>query len=73
MQTYRLGSSALVNTPGIVAWAINGYAFEKDRENIMKIMTEGWSGVPVEAFRKLLSTEVGYSIEDDTVVFSVES
>lgn len=25
MATYRLGSSPAVHTPGIVAWAINGY------------------------------------------------
>lgn len=73
MATYRLGSSGMVHTPGVIAWAINGYAFDADKPKLLKVMTETYSGVPVAAFRKLLSKKVDYEIEGgDTVVFTVE-
>ena len=44
--TYRLASSTLVHTPGLVAWATNGCHFEDDRPQIMKVMTATYPGVP---------------------------
>jgi|GEM_PF-3194682 len=73
MAKYRLGSSGMVHPPGVVAWAINGYAFDADKPKLLKVMTETYSSVPVDAFRKLLSKQVPYQIEGgDTVVFTVE-
>ena len=68
--TYRLGSSGLVFTPGIVAWGINGYHFPEDRENIRRVFTEGWS-IPDEAVDALLSETVPHTVEDDVVSFTV--
>lgn len=67
---YRLGSSELVSAPGIVAWAINGYAFKRDRKNIETVISEGWR-VPVEHARQLLSKAVPYTLDGETVVFEV--
>lgn len=70
MTEYRLGSSPAVHTPGIIAWAINGYAFEKDREQMLKVITSMFQTVPVEAARQLLSKAVPYTVEGETVVFT---
>lgn len=71
MAEYRLGSSTAVYTPGIIAWAINGYAFERDRATMLKVITEAFPGLPVSAARQLLSKAIPYTIEGETVVFSV--
>lgn len=42
MPTYKLGSSALVHAPGLIAWAINGYAFPKDRDTILRVVVDTW-------------------------------
>jgi hypothetical protein len=67
--TYRLGSNSFVSAPGIVAWAINGYAFKRDRENMILVISS-W-GVPREAAKALLSKSVPYTVEGETVVFTV--
>ncbi len=40
MPTYRLGSTPLVHAPGLIEWAINAYAFPRDRAVILRIVTE---------------------------------
>jgi len=72
MTTYRLGSSGFAYAPGVIAWAINGAKFKKDRANMVKIVTKGW-GVPPDAAKALLLGRVPYTIEDEVVVFSVEA
>jgi len=76
MTTYRLGSSAMVHTPGIVAWGINGYHFEDDRESILNVFTSGWPTVPKEAFEFLLSGDGDHytlSADGATVIFEYDS
>lgn len=68
--TYRLQSSPMVYTPGILAWAMNGYYFPEDRPMILKIMTETYAGVPEDRMDALLKGDIPYTIEDETVVFS---
>lgn len=70
MTTYRLGSSPMVHTPGLVAWAINGYHFKDDRPALMKVMRS--YDIPDIAIEALLSAKVPYTVDDDTVVFTVE-
>jgi hypothetical protein len=69
MATYRLGSSGFVSAPGLVAWAINGYAFKADRKKLLAVM-QAWQGVPDDALKALLSKEVPFTVEDEAVVFS---
>lgn len=68
MTEYRLGSAGFVHAPGMVAWAINGYAFKKDRKRIMEVM-KAWDGVPTSALHDLLSGRVPYTVDGDVVVF----
>jgi hypothetical protein len=70
MKTYRLGSSGLVYAPGVVAWAINGYAFKRDRKSMRDVIAKTWS-VPNDAADALLSKKVPYTIDDEAVVFEV--
>lgn len=69
---YRLGSAPMCSAPGVVAWAINGYHFPKDRKKLESIICDTW-GLPAAACRALLSKEVPYTLEGETVVFSVRA
>jgi hypothetical protein len=70
MKTYRLGSSSMVYAPGIVAWAINGAAFKRDRKKLAFIGASTWS-IPEGAALALITRKVPHTIEGETVVFSV--
>ena len=71
MTTYRLQSSGLVHTPGVIAWAINGYSFPQDRKKMVEVIGGTFPSVPAPAIEKLLSKAVPYAVEDDAVVFTV--
>ncbi len=68
-QTYRLNSNGLIFAPGMVAWAMNGYRFKRDRSNMVKVIADGWN-IPKEAVEALLSGQVPHTIEKETVVFT---
>jgi hypothetical protein len=63
--TYRLQSSGLVAAPGVVRWAINGYAFKKDRAKLRRVVTETWKGVPDDAVDALLSKRVPFTVSEE--------
>lgn len=67
-KTYRLGSNAMVHTPGIVAWAINGASFKRDRQQMVKVIAS--YGVPTKAALALVTKQVPYTVEGDVVVFT---
>lgn len=69
MKTYRLGSNEMINAPGMVAWAINGAHFAKDRPAMVRVIADGWN-IPAEAARALLTGKVPHTIDGETVVFS---
>jgi hypothetical protein len=66
---YRLGSAEMVSAPGMVAWAINGAKFVKDRPAMIDVITSAWD-VPPEAAMALVMELVPYTIEGETVVFT---
>ena len=70
---YSLQSSSMVHTPGLIAWAINGYAFDKDRMTILKTMADSLPDVPVPALQQFLSGSVTYRVEGETVVFTADN
>lgn len=70
---YRLQSSPMVHTPGLIAWAINGYAFENDRQQLRRVISETFSSLTADAVHKLLSREIPYTVEDEAVVFTVDA
>lgn len=69
MVQHRLGSNSMCHAPGIVAWAINGYKFKKDRETILNVIL-AWD-VPEQVAKDLLSEKISYTVEDETVVIEV--
>lgn len=69
MTTYRLASNGLCHTPGILAWAINGYAFPRDRARLTAVFVDGY-GLPKPAAKALLSGDAPHTIEGDSVVFT---
>lgn len=71
MPTYRLGSSSLVHAPGLIVWAINAYAFPRDRAAILRVVIDTWPGLPDETARRLLSGDLAYRVENDTIVIDV--
>ena len=76
MPEYRLGSAPMVNTPGLLTWAINGYKFKRDRKKLLNVFTSAWSNADnpknpsKETFDKLLKQEIPYTVVDDAVVFN---
>lgn len=71
MPTYKLGSSPLVHAPGLVAWAINAYAFPRDQNVTLRVVTETWQGFPAEHARLLLAKSLPYQVDGETVIFAV--
>jgi hypothetical protein len=65
---YRLGSSPAIHAPGMVRWAINGAAFERDREQMINVIAQGWN-VPREAASKLVTGAVPFTVDGETVEF----
>ena len=71
---YRLGSSPMIHTPGILRWAINGYRFKRDRKALLRVFTEGYQGTEqnpapsAEVFDKLLKGEIPWEEKDNGVV-----
>lgn len=69
MTTYRLASNGLCHTPGILAWAMNGYAFPRDRAKLAAVFIDGY-GLPRAATKALLSGDAPHTVEGDSVVFT---
>lgn len=69
---YRLGSSSLVHTPGLIAWAINGFHFEEDRETLLNIIAGTFPTVPRAALEQVLLRKADYRVEGETVILMVE-
>lgn len=70
MKTYRLKSTSLVHTPGIIAWAVNGAKFKKDRARIIELVSTSYS-IPRPIVTKLLDEEIKYVVDNETVIFTV--
>ena len=68
--TYRLASSPIISAPGIVNWALNGYAFKSDRKRLAKVIADGWN-IPAPAAHALLSRKAAFEVQGETVVFTV--
>jgi len=69
MKTYRLGSNEMVHAPGVVAWAINGASFKKDRPQMVRVIAQGWN-IPEAAALALVTKAAAFTLDGETVVFS---
>lgn len=70
MPTYRLGSTEVVNTPSVVAWAIREYSTEVDKQRILRSLSASFPLVPLRALEQLLSKAVAYDVERGSLIFS---
>lgn len=68
-RTFRLASAEMVNAPGLMRWAVNGYAFKRDRKVIMEVM-KSWPGPTDEEWDLVLSSKVPYEVDGDVVVLN---
>ena len=66
MTRYGLGSAAMIHAPGLIRWLIVMY--RDDPTLALKLLADGWQ-IPTEPAMALLSCEVGYTVEDEAVVF----
>lgn len=64
----RLLSAPLLFTPGLIQKLKNDYAFEDQRENCVKVVSEGYS-IPPETVHRLLSGEIEFVVEGEDVLF----
>lgn len=71
MTQYRLLSNPMVHTPGLLAWAMNGYHFPEDRPHMLRIMTETFKDIPSEVMDNLLAGEIPFQVEGETIIFEV--
>lgn len=67
----RLTSTPMVHTPGILAWAKNGYAFKKDRKAMRNVVAQTYS-LTEQCADDLLSGKTPYTVEGENVVFQYQ-
>lgn len=72
MMTYRLASADFVHAPSMIAFAINGAKFKKDRQKMINLVAKGWN-IPFQAAIALVKEKVPFTIVGETVVFTVET
>jgi hypothetical protein len=61
----------MVATPGIIAWALNGYRFKRDRKKLRRVVGDTY-GLTDRCVDDLLTGTVPHEIEGDAVVFEYE-
>ena len=66
---FRLGSNEMCHAPGILRWAIDGYRIKSQRRKIQNVMM-AWPTVTRDIADRLLSGEIEYTIEGETIVFT---
>jgi hypothetical protein len=62
----------MVDTLGLIAWAINGYAFEVDRAQMRKVIGDTFASLPAAAIDQLLSEAAPFTVNGETVIFEAE-
>ncbi len=68
LQTIRLLSSEMINTPGLLRWAMNGYKCKTDRKHMVRTFMDGY-GLTEKAANDLLSGRTPHRIVGDVVEF----
>ena len=67
--TYTLTSTEMVSTPGIFAWAVNGYKFDKDKPRMVRVIADTY-GLKDEVAIGLLDGSIPYYVVNDGVQFT---
>ena len=67
---WALQSTSMVNAPGMLRWAINGYKFKRDRKVMLDVM-KSWEGPSDEVYHRLLNGEIEWTVdENNSVIFT---
>lgn len=72
MKRYKLQSAEFVYAPGLIAWAINGAKFPKDRDQMAKVISATWN-LTAEIGMGIVMETIPYTIDGETVIIEVES
>lgn len=67
----RLNSSEMVGAPGLIAWAINGYAFKRDQKKLREVVGETWN-LKDSVVHDLLSKKIPHQVVGSVVEFETE-
>lgn len=65
-----LTSTSMIHAPGILAWAINGAKFKKDRAKMVKVM-QSWPGLTVKEWEGVLDGTIPHTVEGDKVLITL--
>ncbi len=73
MLVLTLESAPMLNTAGLLRWAMNGYKFKKDRKKLRRVFVEGFPHPRLtdEVVDKLLSGELPHRIDGENVVIEL--
>jgi hypothetical protein len=73
MLILTLESNPMLNTAGLLRWAMNGYKFKRDRKNLRRVFVESFRHPRLtdEVVDKLLSGELPHKIAGDKVVIEL--
>lgn len=69
MKTYRLNSTDLVSTPGIIRYAMAAFPFQPDWS--VRLLSEGY-GLDESVSRGICDGSIQICIENETVTFQVQ-
>ena len=73
MLTLTLESTPMLNTAGLLRWAMNGYKFKKDRKRLRRVFTQGFTHPQLtdEVVDRLLKGELPHKIDGENVVIEL--
>jgi len=66
---YTLTSDEMVHTPGIFAWAVNGYKFDSDKPKMVRVIADTFN-LKDEVATGLLDGTIPYTVVNDGVQFT---
>ena len=71
-KTVRLASTTMVNAPGILRWAQNGFKFKRDRKRMRDVMKSWEAGLTDKQWDGVLAGTIPHTVEGDVVVITIE-
>ena len=73
MLILTLESTPMLNTAGLLRWAMNGYKFKRDRKKLRRVFVEGFPHPRLtnDVVDKLLSGELPHKIAGENVVIEL--
>lgn len=70
-RTVTLLSSPMVNAAGVLTWAINGYRFERDRQQLKYSMMATWDGITLKEWDEILTGKIPHKLDGENVIIEL--